>query len=634
MKNSIAERISQFLNDYRPFNELSFDDLLVISTSINVITLEKNEILFQINDTLHDSFYVVASGTIKLLTIVDSEEILLNKCLHGDTFGLRPFFAKNNYMMTAKADTNCIVYAIPISVFRPFIAQNSEVLDFLLQSFASTAQVNKQGNNSIKDTVGYADNQSEIQFFQTFDYNKNPILILPDDTVQQVAQTMTDNLYGCAIVHQNKLPLGIITDVELRLKIATGKFYITTFSKNIMSSVVTVPENISLAEAQLYLLQKNVTHLCVTKDGSENTSIQGVISQHDLIAAQANNPGILIKEIKRATNVTALIQLRLQLSEFIRVSLEKRIPISHISTIVGDINLAFFRRTIDLVILEIGSEPARFAWLCIGSQGRKEQLLPTDQDNFLVFEDVATDKYQSVKEYFLKLSKLVNQNIAAIGYSECLNGNNAKNIFWCKSLSDWNNQFASWINSPGEKSDENCNIFFDFEIAYGEIKIEDILANTIMENAKGKKKFFAFIANDALKKPAALNFFKNFTTEEDGLYKDFFDIKQKAIMPFVDIARVLTLHQGLKGINNTYLRYKQLAILEPKYAEVYNESADSFLTLSKIRTQEGIKNNDNGQFIDIEKMAKSDKEKLKQSIEPLKDLEDIVKNKFSLTYFS
>ena len=105
-------------------------------------------------------------------------------------------------------------------------------------------------------------------------------------------------------------------------------------------------------------------------------------------------------------------------------------------------------------------------------------------------------------------------------------------------------------------------------------------------------------------------------------------------MPYVDIARVLTLNQGLKGINNTYLRYKQLAIIEPKYAEVYNESADSFLTLSKIRTQEGIKNNDNGQFINVEKMAKSDKEKLKQSIEPLKDLEDIVKNKFSLTYFS
>lgn len=634
MKNSIAERISHFLQDFQPFNELSHHDLTEICASVKVIVLDSKEILFQINDSLHDSFYVVGSGMLKLLSIIDSEEILLNKCVAGDIFGLRPFFAKNNYMMTAKADSDCIIYAIPIAVFRPFIAQNPDVLDFLLQSFASTAAVHKNGITGIKDAVGFADNQSEIQFFQTFDYNKNPIFISLETTVQQAAQLMTDNLYGCIIVQENNLPKGIITDIELRIKIATGKFYITTFSKNIMSHLVTVPENISLAEAQLYLLQNNVTHLIVTQDGSENTAVKGIISQQDLIVAQANNPGILIKEIKRANTIETLLKIRTRLSEFIRISVEKRIPISHISIIVGDINLAFFRRTIEIVILQIGSPPARFAWLCIGSQGRKEQLLLTDQDNFLVFEDVAADKYQVVKEYFSKLAKQVNENIATIGYRECINDNTAKNIFWCKSISDWNNQFMNWINSPGEKSDENCNIFFDFEIAYGEEKIEEILANMIVENCKGKKKFFAFLATDALKKPAALNFFKNFNLEEEGLHKDYFDIKQTSILQYVDIARVLALSNGLKNINNTYLRFKQLAIVEPKYAEVYNEAADCFLTLSKFRTQEGIKNNDDGQFIDVEKLPKSDKDKLKQSIEHLKNLEDIIKNKFSLTYFS
>ena len=92
--------------------------------------------IFQIDDKLHDCFYVVASGVIHLSVIADAEETLLNKCHEGDIFGLRPFFAKNNYMMTAKAREESIVYAIPIATFRPFVANNPNVLDFLLESFA------------------------------------------------------------------------------------------------------------------------------------------------------------------------------------------------------------------------------------------------------------------------------------------------------------------------------------------------------------------------------------------------------------------------------------------------------------------------------------------------------------------
>ena len=132
--NVIAERIADFLKEYPPFNNLSFEELKIVASSIRVINLEKNKTLFQINDVLHDSFYVVSSGVINLSVISDAEETLLNKCVEGDIFGLRPFFAKNNYMMTAKAREESVVYAIPIAIFRPFVAQNGEVLNFLLES--------------------------------------------------------------------------------------------------------------------------------------------------------------------------------------------------------------------------------------------------------------------------------------------------------------------------------------------------------------------------------------------------------------------------------------------------------------------------------------------------------------------
>lgn len=638
MKNSIAERIADFLIAYPPFSDLTHDELTDVASDIRVINLEKNKTLFQINDLLHDSFYVVASGVINLSVISDAEETLLNKCVAGDILGLRPFFAKNNYMMTAKAREESIVYAIPIATFRPFVAKNTNVLDFLLQSFANTSTNPNERSSSgklLNDTVRQIDNQSEIQYFQSLDYNKKPLLASPSAIVQNVAQTMTDNLSGCVIIHENNLPIGIVTDIDLRSKIATGRFYITTLVNNIMSSpVITVPENLSLAEAQLFMLRYNVTHLCVTVDGSDKTEIKGVISQQDIIAAQTNNPGVLIKEIKRAPNAEELKRLREKLTDFIRTSLDKKIPLSHINNIAGEVNMALIKRAIDLAILELGSPPSRFAWLSIGSQGRKEQLLMTDQDSILVFEDIAPDKYRDVKDYYLKLAGKVTETLNTTGYPYCPYGHMANNIIWCKSLTDWKNQYGNWMNTPGEKTDEICSIFFDYELVFGEIQLEEALNEQVFKNAEKNKKFFAFLGTDALKKPAPLSFFKQFILEEEGEHKDLFDIKNRAIMPLVDTARLLVMSHGIKGINNTFLRFKQLAITEPKYSEVYLNAAEAFLLLSKFRTLEGLKNGSSGQYINLQELSKSDKEKLKNAFLPMKDLEEIIKNKFQLTYFS
>ena len=89
MSNSIAERVADFLKDYSPFNHLKHDELIQVAESIRVVNLEKHKILFQIDDKLHDYFYVVASGVVNLSVIADAEESLLNKCYPGDVFGLR-----------------------------------------------------------------------------------------------------------------------------------------------------------------------------------------------------------------------------------------------------------------------------------------------------------------------------------------------------------------------------------------------------------------------------------------------------------------------------------------------------------------------------------------------------------------
>ena len=638
MSNSVAENIANFLKEYAPFSYLTHDELLQVATSIGVVNLDKHKTLFQINDKLHDSFYLVASGVINLSVIADAEETLLNKCYAGDVFGLRPFFAKNNYMMTAKAREDSIVYAIPINSFKPFVAQNQQVLDFLLESFATNTRnpFDKENRGRLLTDNVYGENQqNEIQYFQSLAYNKTPLKVSITSIVKDVAQLMTENLMDNAIITEQNYPIGIITDTDFRSKIANGRFpLISTIDKIMSSPVITVPENVSVAEAQLLLLKHSVSHLCVTVDGSDKSDVKGVISEHDLIVAQANNPGVLIKEIKRSLSPKELKLVREKLTELIQTSIAKNIPLPHIYNISGEIITAIIKRSIELAILDLGSPPARFAWFSIGSQGRKEQFLLTDQDSILVFEDVAAENYRDVKDYFLKLAKRATSILEKVGYQFCPNGHMASNMLWCKSLSDWIKQYNNWMKTPGEKSNDISSIFFDYEIVFGENKIEDALNDLIFKNSRNNALFFDYLGNDALRKNPPLNFFKKFNLEEEGENKGKFDIKNRAIMPLVDSARLFAISLNLKGINNTYLRFKQLAIADPKFSEIYLNCADAFLILSKFRTLEGLKNDTCGDYIDVEEMSKVDKEKLKNALAPMKELEELIKDKFQLTQFS
>ncbi|MBF4472030.1 DUF294 nucleotidyltransferase-like domain-containing protein [Flavobacterium sp. HJJ] len=637
--NTIAENIADFLKEYPPFDNLTFQELSVIATNIRVLNLEKNETLFQINDKLHDCFYVVASGTIHLSVIADAEETLLNKCHVGDVFGLRPFFAKNNYMMTSKSREESIIYAIPIAAFRPFVANNPDVLNFLLESFANNTWNPKEKENLrgklASDNVFYIDQKSEMQYFQSLTYNRSPLIASIHDIAKDVALLMTANLSTSVIICDSSLPIGIVTHTDMCSKIATGQFPLTVTMRAIMSSpVVTVVENISLAEAQLVMLKNNVTHLCVTLDGTDKSAVKGMISEHDLIIAQANNPGVLIKEIKRASNPKDLKQIRERLTELIQNSIHKNIPLSNINNIASEINLAILKRAVELSILELGSPLARFVWLSIGSQGRKEQLLLTDQDSILIFEDVTPDRYRDVRDYFLKLSKKTTAVLEKVGYELCPNGHMASNMLWCKSLTDWTKQYDSWMNTPGENSNDLSSIFFDLELIFGEKKIFEAIENVIDKNQEHNSLFFDFLGNDALRKNSPLTFFKKFALEEDEPHKDKFDIKTKALMPLIDGARLFALHFNIKGLNNTYLRFKQLAIIDPENSDIYLNCAEAFLVLSKFRVDEGLKNENSGQYINISELTKLEKEKLKNALAPMKELEELIKSNFKLTQFS
>ncbi len=177
------------------------------------------------------------------------------------------------------------------------------------------------------------------------------------------------------------------------------------------------------------------------------------------------------------------------------------------------------------------------------------------------------------------------------------------------------------------------SIFFDFDISYGDASLTNELSDHLLKITKNNDLFFAKLGATALRSASPLGFFRQFLVEPDGEYKDFFDLKKRAIMPFVDAGRLLTLSYQIKNINNTAERFEKMAELFPADKEFYLACSYATKALLKFRTKQGLLHNDSGRFIELGALTKEEKLKLKRCFKTLSRVQEYIKLKFNLTNF-
>ncbi|MBT8319277.1 MAG: CBS domain-containing protein [Gramella sp.] len=639
MTNSIASRIADFLSDFPPFSLLERNHLIIIANEVRVMYFEQGKPIFKKDDKVHNYFYIVQKGAVDLQKVNSSQEPeTIDKCDEGDIFGLRPLFAKENYQINAITDEESVIYAIPLEVFKPYAISNPRVGNFLMESFASNTRnpySNEHRGKLISDE-DVIDFKKEALFeLQPIPIVKKMVTVSPETSIQKAAILMSNRKVGSVIVVEDEKPAGIVTDVDIRELVATGKIQIQNPISEVMNSpVICYRKGLTIAQAQLTMMKHNINHICITKDGTPNTKVKGIVSEHDIIVSQGNNPAVLMKAINRAGSTKKLKRIRNKIMILLDGYLKSNIPLTHTSNIIFELNDATIKRTIQRCLEKMEAPlPAKFAWMSLGSQGRKEQLLHTDQDNALVFEDVPEDQLEETRAYFLKLATKVTKRLNIIGYEFCPADMMARNPKYCLSLSEWKDQFSSWVTTSGNDEILLCQIFFDFDISYGEVKLTNSISDHIFDILKGNKNFLNRLAAQALRNPSPLGFFRQFLVEQDGEKKDLFDIKKRGIMPLTDAARLLILEHRVKNISNTSERFQKLAQLEPNNKEIYQACAYSSRALIKFRTKQGLKHKDNGRFINLEDLGKEDKIKLKRCFKTIKEIQELIKVRYDATYY-
>lgn len=634
MNNAIPGRIFDFLFKFPPFHFLAEAELKALAERVVVQYQRPATFIFNAGEESTGFFYVVRQGAVHLLQMEGENEMLVDTCDEGDVLGIRPFLANQPYLLTARAEEESLLYAIPGDWLTDAMANNPRLAIYLARTIAVDTQrrYGQLAGNPLMLAQGpIAPGHPFLSEVLPIHPKRPPVCCASGNTIQQAAQTMTrERVSSIVVVNPQGLPIGILTDKDFRQQVATGRVSVDHPVDRIMSApVITIGAEVTQADVQMQMIKHRIHHLVVTDDGTPNTPVAGVLTEHDLLVAQGDHPAVLLRRIRRAHSDSELREIREQAEKLLRKYLYQEVSIAFISSLMTEINDALIQRMLERET-ERTRPPVSFCWLTLGSEGRGEQLLRTDQDNALVFADPEPGQCDSVQSFFIDLAQRVNRGLAACGFEYCPADMMARNPQRCLSLTEWKQQFSRWLDEPDPKAVLHSTIFFDFRPVYGNYDLADALTEHIFHDLDQKSVFLHFLAKQALKNPPPLTFFRSFVVERSGEHKNEFDIKGRAMMPLADAARVLILGSRVGQVNNTFRRFERLAALEPQNADVYLAAAEAYEMFMRYRALKGLENNDSGRYFSIADLTKLEKVNLRHAFHPIRQLQQVLMTRYQL----
>ncbi|MCK5705132.1 MAG: CBS domain-containing protein, partial [Cyclobacteriaceae bacterium] len=367
-----------------------------------------------------------------------------------------------------------------------------------------------------------------------------------DTSIYDAALLMTRKKRNVLFIQKDNEIIGVINNSDFKKRVLAENLPTQKPVMEIMTApVISISKNALLYEAILLLNSKSISHLAVK---NEEDIIEGVISVEDITGIQRNCLSYLIKEIEVAEDVEHLLKIHQRVPVLVNALIESGDKTQNITRIITSVSDAIVYRIISLAIEDFGKPPCDFAFMIMGSEGRMEQTMSTDQDNAIVFENQESDKLNKAYNYFQKLGSQVNHNLNEVGYKLCDGEIMAKNPKWTQPISIWKGYFSEWINTSDPQSIMDACIFFDFRCVFGNSSLLTDLRNHVNQALDNKSVFFYHLAQSVVKyKPPLSIFGKIIGKNHSGDHVNL-DIK-KIIFPIIGFIRLYALNNKLAETN-------------------------------------------------------------------------------------
>ncbi len=578
LANSLHRAALGALRQQAPFAAMHEDDVLWLVQRLSVAYYSRDATLLAPSEAPPDSLFIVKQGTVSGDT-ADGQTVL--QLAAGEMFPLGALLAGRGAANRYVAATDTFCYLLPAADFHALLETSPEFNDFCTRRIASLLE---ESQRAVQAEYALAlDDDGRFARPLASLVRRAPLATLATTPLAEALAAMERARVGSVVVTGDAgQPIGILTlkDVLGRVTLA-GVPLATPISAVMTQQPATLGADAPVADALLLMAREGIHHIPLVRDGR----LVGVISEKDVFALRRLSVEGITAAIARTDDPGRLPALATDIGDLAHSLLAQGMDAENLTAVISSLN---DRLTERLITLESEHDAAlaglNWCWLALGSEGRMEQTLATDQDNALIFS--AADDAQ--REALLRFALRVNKRLDACGFPLCRGDIMASNPKWCLSLAEWQQQFTQWIDHGSPDALLHASIFFDFRPLTGDAAPALELRAWLNRAAQGNPRFLHQMAGNALRNRPPLGLVRDFVLSEDDAHPHTIDLKLNGAMPFVDAARIFALAAGSPQTNTAKRLREAARALNIPDAELADwNRAFHFLQLLRLRHQHG-----------------------------------------------
>ena len=570
-----------FLSAVAPFSFLPEEEIDQIAISLSIVRYPENTVLFVQGRSRQGHLYILQKGLAERYYETRKKRTMRGILSEGNLFGGISILHNDGIAVRSfRVNEPALFYLLPKAKFLTLCDRYPNFLEYFTDIFGKRMLEKSYAAIIAKTTkpleIGGRFFNEPISAICTL----KPIFGDTTMSIQSTAKVMQDSQISALFL---KTPdgdcAGVVTERDLtRRVIASGHDMSGPVAAIMSSPVISLPIDAPVFEACMAMMQQNIRHIAITDSKKQ---VVGILSSRDILRNQGQSPLFLIRETEESGGMAEIIEKQSRLPAVLRNLVANGAQSKNLTRFISTFSDAILRKVMGFTIEELGPPPVKFVFMILGSDGRNEQTLKTDQDNAIIHEDVPRESEGEVTAYFLRFGEMACTLLDQAGYTFCTGGVMAKNPDWCLSLSKWQKRFSDWIHAASPEDLLHASIFFDFRCGYGDTTLIDRLRAFLFESLGEWPGFFRHITENALHFRPPLGFFRNFVVESKGKHRSKFDIKS-AMMPIVDFARIYGLKNKIET-TNTPERLYALKLKDVLTMNQYEELEKAYSFLMQLR---------------------------------------------------
>ncbi len=450
-----------------------------------------------------------------------------------------------------------------------------------------------------------------------------PVFIEATATIEEAERRMTEADTNSLLV-QDGTRTGIVTRTNLSKAAIFSKMPLDAPIGDCTSwALISVDRGEYVFDALIAMTRNNKRRLVITDEGE----MVGMLEDIDILGLFAGNSQLIPGRIDRAKTIEDLAAAARDIQSQVERLYRQNLKVRDIAAITSDLNRHLFRKLFAMIAPE--SIRTHGCLMVMGSEGRGEQTVRTDQDNGLLLAEPVP------QEDLDKFRKEFGDALNDFGFPPCPGNVMVSNPIWSQTVDDFCQQLRRWVLQPSEDSPMYLGIFYDAEAVAGNVELLNRARAEFLRLMTGEAVALAHFARAIDQFPGPGGIVSTIMTTIGR--EEPIDMKKSGTFPIVHGIRSLAIEKGIEA-TSTVERIGKIAeagLFDEAFA---NELGDAFAYFMQLRLKSQIRAHLAGSM-EGESMVRPsdlttlDRELLRDSLRVVKRFREIVRSHFKLGMF-